>query len=122
MEKWSLDSFQEETHRTETVVAADHRAIGVAHPAVVEIALAAGKRLHKRLHALPRAFTHPFGALAIAAHPLLTFGHIACVLDGVLVFCLQVPVVGLADGGYFHVVHNSVPFGFQLQRYELSLS
>ena len=45
--------FQVEGERAEAIVAADHGAHGVFHPAVKEVALAAGKGFNKRFHGIP---------------------------------------------------------------------
>ena len=45
-----LLALKQEADRSEAVVAADHGAIGVAHPAVIEVALAASQRFDKGMH------------------------------------------------------------------------
>ncbi len=45
--------FQVEGERAEAVVAADHGAHGVFHPAVKEVALAVGKGFNKGFHGIP---------------------------------------------------------------------
>ena len=45
-----VDCFNVEAERTETVVATDHRAHRVFHPAIEEIAFASGQWLHELTH------------------------------------------------------------------------
>ena len=57
--------FQVEGERAEAVVAADHGAHGVFHPAVKEVALAVGKRFNKRFHRVPGRKAKAIWALGI---------------------------------------------------------
>ena len=99
------DNFDIEAERAETVVAADHRAHGVLHPAVIEIASAFGQGLHELLHRRPGGRTHPFGALSVDGNPLLALSYVAGVFDGVLVLLHQVCIDGLPNGCDSNFVH-----------------
>ena len=59
--------------------------MGVLHPAVVEVAAAAGEFLYELPHAPPRAVAKPFGLGAVVGDKHLTYAHFARVLDGVLI-------------------------------------
>ena len=97
--------FQVEGERAEAVVAADHGAHGVFHPAVKEVALAVGKGFNKGFHGIPGGKAYSIRSLSIFRYPLLALPDIAGVLDGVLIFCHQVRIGCLADGCDFDFVH-----------------
>ena len=92
--------------RTEPVVAADHCAHGVLHPAVVEVAFTSGERLHKRSHRLPRRGAQSLRTFSIDGDPLLALPDITGVFDRILVFCHQIRIDRLANGCNldFHLV------------------
>ena len=50
-----VDAFEEEADGAEAVVAADECAVGVAHPAVVEVAASGGELLYEPMHGVPGA-------------------------------------------------------------------
>ena len=97
-----------ETHRAEAIVAANHGTIGILHPSVEEVALAARQSLYKLTHSLPRLGAQTLWATALLAYPPLTLAHIASVLYRVLVASHQVIVLHLADSRnlYFLHIHN----------------
>ena len=116
----ALYAFEEEAYGAEAVVAGDEGRMGVAHPAVEEIAASGSEFGDEPLHAFPSAWAEAFGLHPVAADPDLAFEHIARVLDGVLIDGLQVLVVGLADGGYLDVEHGILFLG--VQRYDIFLT
>ena len=96
------------THRPETIIAAYHSAHRIAHPPVVEITLTSGQALHKRLHHTPCSTTHPFGTLAVNRHPLLTYLHIASMLNRIFVLRHQVLILRPPHSSYLYLIHFSM--------------
>ena len=100
-----FDDLDIEADRAEAVIAGDHGAHGVFHPAVKEVAFAGSEVLDEVFHGVPGRWAHAVGALAVYGYPALAFKHVACVLYGVLKAGHEVGVLGLTDGGYFDFVH-----------------
>ena len=101
-----INYFDIETERSEAVVATDHRAHGILHPAVEEVTFALCERFHKRPHGLPRRKTQTFRPFAVDGDPLLSLPDVASVLNGVLVLRYQVRIDRLAnscDANFIHV-------------------
>ena len=101
-----FDDFDVEADRAEAVVAGDHGAHGVFHPAVKEVAFAGSEVLDEVFHGVPGRWAHAVGALAVYGYPALAFMHVAGVLDGVLEAGHEVGILGFTDGGYFDFVHE----------------
>ncbi len=101
-----FNGFDIETDRSKAVVAADHCAVWVLHPAVKEVALAPCKRFHKLTHSLPSLQTQALGTFAVNAYPHLAFAHIAGVFNGVLVQRHKVVVLHFSDGCNFYFFHT----------------
>ena len=96
---FSMENYlQIETERAEAVVATNHGAHGVLHPAVVEVAFAPGKGLYELPHGGPGRWAHAIWTFTVNRNPLLTFQHVTGVLDGVFVFLHEVVINGLPDG------------------------
>ena len=102
----SVYSFDVETDRAEAVVAADHGAVRILHPSVVEVSAALGQVPDKILHCLPGLRAETVRAFAVNADPRLALTNITTVLYRVLVFCHKVSVLCLADGGNLYSFHN----------------
>ena len=103
---WSLrNNLDVKAERPEAIVAADHGALGIAHPAVVKIAFPPGQGLDKRTHGIPSRRAHPFRTLSVLRNPLLSFPNVTSVFDGVLILCHQVGIHRLANRGDTYVSH-----------------
>ena len=112
--------FDVEAERAEAVIAANHRAHGILHPAVVvncgpvggcallgkEVSFSSGQRLHKLAHGTPSRKTHSFWALPVNGNPLLAFTNITGMLNRILVFVYQVVIDCLANGCYSYFIHT----------------
>lgn len=61
----SVDCFDEEGNGAEAVVATDHRAMGISHPAVEEVAFATSQCLDKFAHCLPCRSAKAVGTLSV---------------------------------------------------------
>ena len=92
-----INGFQIEAHRPEAVVAGNHRALGVLHPAVVEVPAACGKLSHETFHGAPGAFTEIRRPLTVFGNEDLPLGQLAGMLDGVFISFHEVLVADLAD-------------------------
>ena len=104
----SLHHFNIEAEWSETVIAADHCAHGVLHPAIIEVPFTSCQRFHELPHGIPCSRTHPFRTFAILGNPLLSLFDIACVLDGILILFHQVWIDRLAYGSDSYFVHSLV--------------
>ena len=89
----------------EAVVAADHSAKRVFHPAIIEVAFAFGQRLDKLTHRAPCRRTKPLRTFPVNRNPLLAFHDITRMLDGILIFRHQIGIDCLSDGGDSYLVH-----------------
>ena len=103
----SLHNLNVKTHGAEAVVAAHHCAEWVFHPAIEEIAFSSCEGFHELAHSFPRLRAKAFGTSPVDADPRLTFTHVTSVFDWVFVFCHQVIILNLANGGnlYLHRVN-----------------
>ena len=101
-----LKGFKIEAYGTEAVVAADHGAHGVLHPAVEEVALATSQGLHEGPHHIPGGRAQARRALTVDGDPLLSDADVAGVLDGVLILRHQVVIDGLAHSGNADLIHR----------------
>ena len=102
---WFFDGFDIETERSEAVVATDHGAHGILHPAVEEVAFALCQRFHKGLHGLPCRGAQTFRTFAVNGYPLLSLPDVTGVLNGVFVLRCQVGIDRLANGCDANLVH-----------------
>ena len=92
-----LDDLDIEGERAETVIAADHGAHGILHPAIVEIAFSVGQGFHELPHGGPCRGAHARGAFAVHGDPLLALPYVARMGDGVLVPGHQIRIDRLPD-------------------------
>ena len=97
--------FEIEAEGAEAVVATDHGAHGILHPAVVKVTFASGQRLNELTHGGPSRGTQALRTGSVDGYPLLAHADIAGMLDGVLILRHQVGIDGLADGGDSYFVH-----------------
>lgn len=101
-----FDDLDVEGEGAEAVVAADHGAHGVLHPAVEEVAFAAGEGFDKWAHRLPGRCAQSLRSLSVNGHPLLPDANITGMADGILVLSHQVGVFRLADCGDTYFVQK----------------
>ena len=97
--------LQIKTHGSESVVAGDHGAQGVAHPSVEEVAAAGGEVFHERAHRFPGGVAEALRLAGIFRNPAAADGDVAGVLDGVFVDGHEVGVFRPADCGYLDFFH-----------------
>ena len=90
-------------HGSEPIITTYHCAVGVFHPSVVEIPLSSCKGFYKLAHRFPCLWTKSLGTMSVDAHPRLAFTYLAGVLNGIFVFCHQVGILHLTDGGYLYL-------------------
>lgn len=102
---FSPHHLQIKTHGSESVVAGDHGAQGVAHPSVEEVAAAGGEVFHERAHGFPGGVAEALRLAGIFRNPAAADGDAAGVLDGVFVDGHEVGVFRPADCGYLDFFH-----------------
>ena len=98
-----IDGFEIETDGAETVVAGDHGAAGILHPAVEEIAAPAGKLFDEFPHAPPRAIAEAFRLEPVTGNENLPLAHVTRVLDGVFIKHGKILIAGLPHNGDLYI-------------------
>ena len=73
--------------------------MGILHPAVIEIALAARQGFDKGSHRFPSARAQPRGSLTVNRDKRLAHGDITGMLDGILVAGHEITIDRLPHGG-----------------------
>ena len=104
-----FNNFKIETDGTETVVARDHGASGILHPAVEEIAASAGKLFDEFPHAPPRAIAEAFGLEPVPGNENLPLAHVTSVLNRVFIKRGKILIAGLSHNGNLHIhIHSAL--------------
>lgn len=105
----SFYRFYIKTHGTKAVVARNHCAMRIFHPAVEKIATAVCKFQNELLDASPCALAHAFGHFSAPAHENVADLHVARMLDGILIRIDKVFMFNFSHRSDFHVFHIFSP-------------
>ena len=92
----------------EAVVATEHGAGGVFHPAVIEVAAATGEFLNKWLQGFPCLGAEALGTLGIATYPRLPLDDVTGIVERVLVKGYKVVISGDSCGSYLNIFHDRI--------------
>ena len=102
--------FQQEAHRSESVIAGDHGRFRIFHPTVVKVFSTVSQSHDKGGHGIPCTAAESFRPLPAVTKECLAKLHRAGILNRIFILCDQIVVLRdlhYCDADFFHVpAHN----------------